>query len=366
MAQRGSKLLKILLATCSLLVLAALILALANASEATRRDRPYDAKTLSPVELVELREVFDLQRELGGQVFHGFDAAVVPLVFYNDRYEFLSGYLVPKANGKAAQAWEKVETVDGQYYRRLAQEPESFARKINGQWVGSIVALDPANRDMLINAREQLPEPIASLFPYSWLTTEPDLHVVLSLHEMFHAYQAQRNEARFLIARDLYTEERNYPFRSDGFEASWNREGELLHAGMQAQDQTDRQRCIEEFLEHRLQRRSRFELSAKQIAFECELEWLEGLAKYVEMRLHELAAGKGRRFGAQDYPLDPPNHWDDLRRLGSSLGSQDGDLRFYLSGMAQARLLERQLPGWQERALGDARLEDLLAESIGR
>ncbi|MHC5064844.1 MAG: hypothetical protein ACYTG5_12825 [Planctomycetota bacterium] len=321
---------------------------------------------MSGQELLMVREVFDLQRLYGDRTYAGFAAAVVPLVLYNDRYEFRSGYAGSFASQAARLGWEQVETVRGQYFRRPADAPESFARKIDGQWVGSIMALDPVNRDMLLNAREQLPEPIASLLPYSWMTIEPDQHVVLSLHEMFHAYQAQENEARFLRAIDLFVQENVYPYRREGFEASWNQEGELLHLAMQAQNESDLASCIRAFLEHRRERRSEFDLVDELVSFECEMEWLEGLGKYVEMRMHELAAMDRRMLGEERYPLDLPHWWDELRCLHSALGKRDGQFRFYLSGMAQARILDKALPGWQERALAEARLEDLLAEAIDR
>ena len=55
----------------------------------------------------------------------------------------------------------------------------------------------------------------------------------------------------------------------------------------------------------------------------------------------------------------------DYARLGTSLGFQSGDLRFYLSGMAQARLLDRLAPGWKEKALpGPATLESLIRAAM--
>jgi hypothetical protein len=44
---------------------------------------------------------------------------------------------------------------------------------------------------------------------------------------------------------------------------------------------------------------------------------------------------------------------------------QEGDTRFYYTGMAQAKLLDRLLPDWKERILlEDIWLEDLLREAI--
>ena len=44
---------------------------------------------------------------------------------------------------------------------------------------------------------------------------------------------------------------------------------------------------------------------------------------------------------------------------------QEGETRFYLTGMAQATLLDRLLPGWKELALAEGVfLEDLLREAV--
>ena len=44
------------------------------------------------------------------------------------------------------------------------------------------------------------------------------------------------------------------------------------------------------------------------------------------------------------------------------LGNQNGDLRFYLSGAAQAKILDKVSPGWKKNILGQTNtaLEDLL------
>jgi hypothetical protein len=45
--------------------------------------------------------------------------------------------------------------------------------------------------------------------------------------------------------------------------------------------------------------------------------------------------------------------------------AREGETRFYYTGMAQAMLLDRLLPGWKDRALSkDIWLEMLLAEAV--
>ena len=45
--------------------------------------------------------------------------------------------------------------------------------------------------------------------------------------------------------------------------------------------------------------------------------------------------------------------------------TQEGEVRFYYTGMAQAVVLDQLLPDWKTRILaGEIRLEDLLREAI--
>jgi hypothetical protein len=55
----------------------------------------------------------------------------------------------------------------------------------------------------------------------------------------------------------------------------------------------------------------------------------------------------------------------DFARLETRLGHEAGDRRFYLSGMAQARALDRLAPGWRAEALRDGvHLEELLRKAV--
>ncbi len=107
-------------------------------------------------------------------------------------------------------------------------------------------------------------------------------------------------------------------------------------------------------------------LSPELADYERELEWLEGLAKYAEVRFYELAASRAGQTGSIKFNPRLPFflQWDFVR-LEKQMGSQEGDLRFYLSGMAQARLLDRLSPGWKTRtALGKVYLEDILRAAV--
>ena len=63
-----------------------------------------------------------------------------------------------------------------------------------------------------------------------------------------------------------------------------------------------------------------------------------------------------------------PRFPEQLERAGAPVGAagnDEGDMRFYYSGWAQAVLLDRLSPGWKARALQPGvYLEDLLAEAV--
>jgi hypothetical protein len=115
-------------------------------------------------------------------------------------------------------------------------------------------------------------------------------------------------------------------------------------------------------------------LSAALIGYERQREWLEGLAKYVELEILRQA------FVTADYQPVPAlgddpefegyggfeSRWarevDQIRRMAGD----EGDGRFYYSGFAQAALLDRFMPGWKSEAMAEGVfLEELLQGAVG-
>ncbi|MEW6130085.1 MAG: hypothetical protein AB1757_23825 [Acidobacteriota bacterium] len=311
----------------------------------TKQQNPItDAMLLSADDKAEIAETFRLQRELGDQVWPGLSRANIPVILFNESYEFLVGERNPPP------PWTVVEgdAFNGKlYHRRKANEPQAFPVQVGKRWAGSLTLLD------LINRR-------------SPLKLSRDFHVALLLHEMFHAFQAGQASDRFKQATKVYSAEARYPSRDDKFAAEWDREGSLLAAALKATDKMRVRLAVREFLQVRDARRARAALSPDLLAFERELEWLEGLAKYAEIRFYELAAA---RAGDPRYSSYRPelSYWRwDFIRLEKQLGRQEGDLRFYLSGMAQARLLDGLGSKWKKKLMrGGVYLEELLRTSIG-
>jgi hypothetical protein len=193
---------------------------------------------------------------------------------------------------------------------------------------------------------------------------ETDQYGAMVLHETFHAFQARMCEKRFQRALATYRAEKAYPFQNKDFARAWTEEGAALAAAVEAGTANATTDSVRRFLSLRDTRRQAAALSADAVDYERELEWLEGLGKYVETKFYELAA-KNETFAAGNRFRPSRFYWSDAMQLKGMLGANQGDLRFYLSGNAQARLLDRLAPGWKTHAMDDGvYLEDLLRKAV--
>ncbi len=299
------------------------------AGQAATTNPVLESDRLDAVGKSEIAVVLALKGADGDAVWPGFAAAGIPIILYNARFEFLTG--APEL----PPGWTIVEgdAAGGiPYGRRLAKNPQAFAVKAGEVWAGSCPTL------VLMNAKG----------PFRF---GRDFHAVMILHEMFHAYEAGQAPAKFKAAMDAYKSETRYPFADKEFAAGWAEEGSLLAEALKAPDDAACVRAARKFLEVRRSRRARAGLDAGTLAFERELEWLEGLAEYAEIRFYELAGRhESEGWEIRFAPRLPFLLQNDFARLGKRLASDKGDLRFYVSGMAQARLLDRLAPDWKTKA----------------
>jgi hypothetical protein len=213
--------------------------------------------------------------------------------------------------------------------------------------------------------RAQAPPEFRDRIPDDFRVVAPDFHVVGLLHEMMHALQAIEAPERFRRAHELYRSEKDYPFEDVEFAAAWNRESRLLMEAIRSREDAATRDLVRRFLDVRDERRARARLTGDVLDFEREIEWLEGLGKYAEIRFHEIASAREGLELRNRYPGGLP-HWRmEFARLDGHLGGVEGDFRFYLSGMAMGRLLDRLDPEWKGHALGGgARLDELLRAAV--
>lgn len=350
---------RVVLGVIGLVLLAAVVLGAFNEVTARDLDRPLAAAELTAEELAAIGEAQRLQRGIGDELLPGFGDLPIGFVVFNDAYEFLAA-----PSGAASPGWEAVTGADPPYLRRAAVEQQAFAIPVGDAWAASLPTRERMNRDYFLGAREQLPFPLAQLLPAGLASIPVDQYPSVLLHEATHAFAATTAPDRFADANDAYALEGSYPFDDDTFADGWAAEGAALHEAMTALDIAGAREAAERFLDLRAERRRGARLSPALIGFEQDLEWLEGMAKYVEIRSYRLAAAEPGA-DARGYRADAP-YWDqEIARLAGGIEDADGDYRFYLSGMGIASVLDRLVPDWKtDQPLPDLVLEEALAAAI--
>jgi len=349
---------------------------------------------LSDLEKARLAELFHLRATLGDEVWPGWSAAEIPVIVYNEAYAFLVGYpgeeppagwvKVPHEEHRGGP-WEIVpeDTFRGQpYYRQPLSSPdktpENFTVLVGERWVATMQTKEYAAVAFYSEFREELPGFLRPIFPYrlmwSLLIDSTETYVGGLAHETFHAHQGLEAESRLYAAERIMTVEDQYPWENDVLEQRWQEELSLLHQAVEASSEAEAKDLAQQFLAQRAARRVAERMTPQDAEFERQREWLEGLAKYAELSIGLEAARTPSYAPVAALEDDPAfKHYNTRERYWSRqvdeiqrMQNRSGDVRFYYSGMAQAVLLDRLMPGWKARVWDeDVWLEDLLAEAVG-
>jgi len=343
-----------------------------------------------------LYEALYLKRTLGDAVWPGWARADIPMIAFNEKYAFLVNYPNPPPgwvkvpqNLQSGAEWEPVPGDDffGEvYYRqRLAgegQSPQNFAALVGDRWVGSMTTKEWSIIGLVNQLKEDMPGPVKGVFPYRLFVGRmirgSDGYISLVMHENFHAFTGMSAPARLAGAENANAYSNSYPWDDQSLQESWKSELDLLAQGAKAAwgDGSDAEvkDLARRFLAQRDGRRTTFKLTPGLAEFEKQREWLEGLARYVELDIWRQAY---LTSGYDPIPavLEDPDfknyagfesRWKDEINQFKYMVDDEGDGRFYYTGMAQAVMLDRLLPGWKERALQEGVwLEDLLREATG-
>lgn len=332
-----------------------------------------DSDRLSSLDKARLAETLHLQKTLGDQVWPGLAAAEIPILLWNRDYSFL----VSDNDGSAPTGWEEVPADAFQnrpYYRRASNDPQNFAVQVGDRWVASVgtkLETDLFLREMIEGS---LPPPINQVIPYRLLIQPSEVQISAVLHEAFHVFQQANAQARFEDAEMAYQDSPSYWAVDPAMSDAWQEEIETLAQALDADTDEQALALSRQFLSQRQARRQAHSLRPNVIAFERRFEWLEGLAKYVELESWRQAA---QAEGYQPLPAmaeDPDfdgyanfdSRWSQEIGQMKRQASQEGDTRFYYTGMAQAVLLDRLAPEWKEQVMDEGVwLEDLLLWAVG-
>ncbi|MFP4192237.1 MAG: hypothetical protein ACLFU6_09225 [Candidatus Hydrogenedentota bacterium] len=320
-------------------------------------DSMYDQDYLGSTDKASIKEVWRLKDNYGEEIWPGLQNGAMPIILFNDRYEFLAG--VSAESGE----WNEVEndSIKGEsYFRRPADNPQAFTTETAAGWAGSMSCLDYLNRDILLTIREKLPTPLNRLLPSQMIVRTNDFHVVAIIHERFHAWQAEQYYEKFNESVDKSSMVDHYPYEERDPSELFTQEGKYLHQALKAEDREKKLERVRKFLLIRQERRE--EMDTQYVDFEKYYEWLEGLAKYAEIKAYEVAYRHGDQL-ALSYKRGMPywkTEWNNLEKLGEVNGSS----RFYLSGMAQARLLDQLSDDWKNQIMKQGVFLETLLEQL--
>ncbi len=358
----------------SLIVLGAVVSAVVNYFAPTHSQT---VDRLDAREKALLGEALQLKKSVGDVIWPGFGRAEIPLLVWNEQYSFLLGDMPGPAR------WEQVpgdSFLGHGYYRGHMQKDQAFTVAIGGRWAGSLATREWLQIKFPKELRDRLPGPFKQVFPYPLAMRLLGLHsseqyISAIVHETFHAYQAETASQRFARAQQATSNQDRYPWDNADLRAAWNTELQLLARALNSQKEQEASDFARQFVAHRRQRRQQPAMNAALIDYERQVEWLEGIAKYVELdswRQASIAQSKGYKPVA-DLSSDPEfngymtfsKRWSGEVSTLKWQASQRGETRFYYSGMAQAFLLNRLLPDWKTRVrLEDVSMDDLLGECV--
>jgi hypothetical protein len=311
-----------------------------------------------------------LKAELGDIVWPGYAALDNPVIIWNEDYEFLFRMSNPPGG------WEEVpnDNFEGRpYFRRPADNPQNFAVQVGDQWAGSIFTKYLVDSALISGIRELLPPGIVDVFPFRIFIQPSELQISGLQHENFHVVQVEMNPEKFEAAEEVYGFGDRYWALDQEMEPAWKEEIDLLIRAVEVSSKGDAVEVGRQFLAQRDQRRNVYGLDADLIAYEVQFEWLEGIAKYVEIRSWEVASNTKAYVPLPGMENDPDfkhyetfrSHWSQEMRSAREQAEREGDTRFYYSGMLQAYLLDRLMPDWKDRIFEEGvYLEDLLREAL--
>lgn len=326
---------------------------------------------LAPLDKARLGEALRLKRDLGEEIWPGWGQAEMPFLVWNQTHSYLIGY---PAGQVPPTPWEPIsgDHFQGQtYYVRPTEDPQNFAVRVGDRWTASLATKSEMDAFLIEMIAGVVPATLKPIVPYRLLIQPSEVQLTGVLHESFHVYQARVAPERLAAAEAAHSRGSAYWATDEAMHKAWKSEIDLLEQALKANSDTQALESVRRFLEQRARRRREAGLDASLVDYERQLEWEEGLAKYVELAAWRAAHESPDYAPVPELASDPDfkgyRAWE--RRWSQEIGqmkrqaAREGEPRFYYTGMTQAMLLDRLLPGWKARALDDsAWLETLLAE----
>jgi hypothetical protein len=330
---------------------------------------PEISDRLSELDKMRLEEALHLKTSLGESIWPGWGEMDIPVLLWHQENNFLVGIDDPPAG------WISVpdDVFKGNtYFANPKFDPENFAMNIGDIWVASMGTKGETDAFMEDVFREVIPDPLESFFPFRLLILNTEIQISGVLHETFHVYQVLQSPEKFKRAETAYIDTDHYWVIDQNMETSWQEEMNLLIDAANSHDEQEVRSLAAQFLAVRDKRRIDFKLTQTMIVFEIQTEWLEGLAKYIELSIWEAAANTSQYKPSLETEVDPDfkeyqtyqRRWNQEISQARRQATSEGDVRFYYSGMLQARILDKVMPSWKSKVMEETgSLEDLIRQA---
>jgi hypothetical protein len=326
----------------SLLIL--LFLTLASFNNSIAKQSPLqknDAPALTKIDRVRLREVFRLGDSVGDRVWPGWSKAPFAVLLVTPEYEFLLRHPKPSADFTSL-GYDKLLKMEV-YCRKRVFPPHYLATfpAISASMVSTIVVGQAENT--------------------SPRTSSP--WVITVLHEHFHQLQdSQPNIYAQLNAMNLARGDQTgmwmlnyaFPYERTEVQEQFAKMSKLLAAAIEAPKRT-RAQTVSDYLNER--RKFQQMLAADDYKYLSFQFWKEGIARYTEYRLAQMAA-KNFRVSKEFRALPDYQSFSEVaqttrERIFRQLERQKlGEAKrevVYSFGAAEGLLLDQINPGWRQR-----------------
>lgn len=355
------------------LSLLGLCLVLSTISMISNQNLPEEETSgqLSELDQARLLEALHLKSTLGDGVWPGWGSTMIPVIVWNRSHEFLANY-----KDESPAGWSAVmdDDLGGEiYFQRTANEPQNFAVRVGDVWSASMATKQTTDVFLIQTFRDMFPTPVKQIFPYRLFLQPSETQIGGLLHETFHVYQYQIAPERITRAESIHKLGDQYESVAEAFQSVWKKESALLADALKAKTQKEKLELARQFLATRDARRNDSQLSDDLLEYERWLEWEEGTAKYMELAILKAASTTSTYQPLPGMKDDPDfkgyqnfdSRWSQ-EMIQLRYQTSSGETQFYMTGLAQAFLLDELLPDWKDRYWNDdVFLEDLLRTAVG-
>jgi hypothetical protein len=336
---------------------------------------------VDPLLLAQAEEVWQVIARKDNPVWPGWNASTTPLLFYFPNVQdVLVNHPKPpegfrRYTGPVGMQGATIHVRDSKTF--FDMDGQNTATTFAG--VPTLVVADTLSnrrnniRGMLEGTRQsgKVTDPT-----FEQLSEDPYGKLGMIAHEAFHVFQQQQAPKKMRGESELIS----YPTVSAQNALGFALEGDLLAEAIKQRKTPAFREAVVRWLAVRQERRSK--LAASSVLYEDKIEYLEGLAKYVEYRLMEVLEGQQPRpamyllQGFQGYGHLAAERDKLVRQMTRHMkgevivnndpyGTAPLRMRLYFSGMALGVLLDQLSTNWKEQIFAPERtLTDLIQSAV--